>query len=179
MAISAVLAAVMAARVAEAAPPAAAPDFNRDIRPILSDRCFSCHGPDAGNRQAGLRLDVREVATGRLESGQTAIVPGMPSASELLARITSRDPDVVMPPPKVGKPVTAAEAEILGRWIAAGAEYRGHWAFDRVERPRVPDVASPWARTPIDRFILERLARGSSRMRRPTASRSPAGSRSI
>ncbi len=147
-----------AARADDAAK-ASVPDFNRDVRPILSDRCFSCHGPDAGNRQAGLRLDRRDVATGRLESGATAIVPGMSSASAVLARITSRDPDVVMPPPRVGKPVTPAEADILARWIAAGAEYRGHWAFERVERPRVPDVAGAWARTPVDRFILERLAR--------------------
>ncbi len=135
-------------------------EFNRDIRPILSDRCFACHGPDAEDRQAGLRLDVRDAAIAALDSGQTAIVPGEPRTSEILARIASTDPDVVMPPPHVNKPVTAAEAELLARWIAEGAEYRGHWAFERVERPAVPQVQdATWARTPIDRFILARLER--------------------
>jgi hypothetical protein len=133
-------------------------DFNRDIRPILSDRCFACHGPDAEDRQAGLRLDLREAAAAALESGLTAVVPGDAAASELVARITSTDPDVVMPPPHVGKPITPAEVELLQRWIAAGAEYRGHWAFERVERPAVPAVRdAAWAKTPIDRFILARL----------------------
>ncbi len=133
-------------------------DFNRDVRPILSDRCFACHGPDAEDRQAGLRLDVREAAIAALESGLTAIVPGEAAASEIIARITSTDPDVVMPPPHVNKPITPAEAEILERWIAEGAEYRGHWAFERVERPAVPDVNdAARAKTPIDRFILARL----------------------
>ena len=133
-------------------------DFNRDVRPILSDRCFACHGPDAEDRQAGLRLDDRDAATAELESGTRAVVPGDPGRSELVARITSTDPDVVMPPPRLGKPITPAEAEILKRWIAAGAEYRGHWAFERVERPAVPEVKdAAWPRTPIDRFILARL----------------------
>jgi hypothetical protein len=134
-------------------------DFNRDVRPILSDRCFACHGPDAEDRQAGLRLDLRAAATAALESGVTAVVPGDPAASALAARITSADPDLVMPPPHIGKPITPAEAEILRRWIAAGAEYRGHWAFERVERPAVPAVPDAgWAKTPIDRFILARHA---------------------
>ena len=133
-------------------------DFNRDVRPILSDRCFACHGPDAEDRQAGLRLDGRDAAITALESGGTAIVPGKPEASEMLVRITSTDPDVVMPPPHVNKPITQAEAEVLRRWIAEGAEYRGHWAFERVQRPAVPEVKNAaWPQTPIDRFILARL----------------------
>jgi len=133
-------------------------DFNRDIRPILSDRCFACHGPDHEDRQAGLRLDLREAATAALDSGATALIPGDLAASELVARITSTDADVVMPPPHFGKPITPAEAETLKRWIAAGAEYHGHWAFARVERPAVPAVRdAAWAKTPIDRFILARL----------------------
>jgi hypothetical protein len=133
-------------------------DFNRDVRPILSDRCFSCHGPDAEDRQAGLRLDVRDAAIAELDSGTTAVVPGDPAKSEIIARITSTDPDVVMPPPRVNKPITPREAEILRRWITEGAEYRGHWAFERVERPEAPDVQDAgWAKTPIDRFILARL----------------------
>ena len=114
-------------------------DFNRDVRPILSDRCFACHGPDAEDRQAGLRLDLRDAATAPLDSGETAVVPGDPATSEMVARITSGDPDVVMPPPRIGKPITPAEAAILERWIAEGAEYRGHWAFARVARPALPE----------------------------------------
>jgi hypothetical protein len=133
-------------------------DFNRDVRPILSDRCFSCHGPDAEDRQAGLRLDVRDAAIAELESGATAVVPDDPGKSEIIARITSTDPDVVMPPPRLGKPITPEEAGILKRWIAEGAEYRGHWAFERVERPALPAVKdAAWPKTPIDRFILARL----------------------
>ncbi|MEX1076676.1 MAG: PSD1 and planctomycete cytochrome C domain-containing protein [Pirellulales bacterium] len=133
-------------------------DFNRDVRPLLSDRCFACHGPDGEDRHAGLRLDLRETATAALESGAVAVVPANAAASELFARITSTDPDLVMPPPHVGKPITPAEARILERWIAAGAEYRGHWAFERVEQPALPEVRDgSWAKTPLDRFILARL----------------------
>ena len=147
---------LVAAAIARAAEPTL--DFNRDVRPILSDRCFSCHGPDGEDRQAGLRLDLRETATAELDSGMTAVVPRDLTTSELIARITSTDPDVVMPPPRFNKPITPSEAEILKRWIAEGAEYRGHWAFDRLERPAVPEVNdSAWAKTPIDRFILARL----------------------
>ena len=97
-------------------------------------------------------------ATAALESGATAIAPNKPEVSEILARVSSTDPDVVMPPPRIGKPVTPAEADLLRRWIAQGAEYRGHFAFERVERPGVPDVKNAaWAGTPIDRFILARL----------------------
>jgi len=138
--------------------PVAGIDFNRDVRPLLSDRCFACHGPDAAKRQAGLRLDEPAGAGLELDSGSRAVVPGDPAASGLLARIASTDPDLVMPPPHVGKPVTAAEADLLRRWIAAGAPYRGHWAFERVERPEVPVTRDDtWPRTPVDRFILARL----------------------
>jgi hypothetical protein len=147
---------LVAAGLARAAEPAL--DFNRDVRPILSDRCFSCHGPDGEDRQAGLRLDLHETATAELDSGMTAVVPRDLATSELIARITSTDPDVVMPPPRLNKPITPAEAEILKRWIAEGAEYRGHWAFERLERPAVPEVKdTAWVKTPIDRFILARL----------------------
>jgi hypothetical protein len=141
-----------------AAADAQAIDFNRDIRPLLSDRCFACHGPDEEDRQAGLRLDDFSAATAELDSGLTAIVPGTVSASELLTRITSDDLDVVMPPPEVGKPITPGEAALLADWIAEGAVYRGHWGFQRIERPAVPAVAdTAWPLTPIDRFILTRL----------------------
>ncbi|NBW95911.1 MAG: DUF1549 domain-containing protein [Planctomycetia bacterium] len=155
---SAFVASAMASLALTAAAAEGRLDFNRDVRPILSDRCFACHGPDGEDRQAGLRLDLRDAAIAALDSGGTAIVPGDPAKSEILARITSTDPDVVMPPPRVNKPITPAEAKILERWIAEGAEYRGHWAFERVERPDVPDAKdASWARTPIDRFILARL----------------------
>jgi len=133
-------------------------DFNRDVRPLLSDRCFTCHGPDHEDRQAGLRLDDRSSAVAPLESGATAIVPGDAAASAVVARITSDDPDFVMPPPHVGKPISPAEADVLRRWIAAGGEYRGHWAFARVERPALPAVTlAVWPKTPVDRFVLARL----------------------
>ena len=128
--------------------------FNRDVRPILSDKCFACHGPDDARRESGLRLDQAAGATAELDSGTRAIVPGQPEASELLSRIGSSDADIVMPPPHLGKAVTPAEAAILRRWIAEGAEYEGHWAFTRVERPAVPEVRdAPWCRSPIDRFV--------------------------
>jgi len=135
-----------------------APDFNREIRPILSRNCFACHGPDEHDRQGGLQLDDRAAATGELESGLTAIVPGKPAESELVARIRSTDPDVVMPPPESNHVLTAAQKDLLERWIAAGAPYAAHWAY-------VPPVAAPdpavkdraWAKTWIDRFVLARL----------------------
>ena len=133
-------------------------DFNRDIRPLLSDRCFSCHGPDVAKRQAGLRLDDAAGAAAELPSGRRAVVPGDAAASALVERIASADDDLVMPPPHVGKPVTAAEAALLRRWVEAGAPYRGHWAFERVERPAIPlPREASWPRTPVDAFILARL----------------------
>ena len=132
--------------------------FNKDIRPILSDRCFTCHGPDAEKRQAGLRLDTMTDATAVLESGSHALVPGKPSKSEIIARINSKDPDIVMPPPEVGKPVTQEEAKLFAQWIAEGARYEKHWAFEQIKRPVVPDVIdTKWPLTPIDNFILARL----------------------
>src|SRR5262245_36978067 len=112
--------------------PAAAaepPDFNRLVRPILSAHCFKCHGPDDAVREAGLRLDQRASATKELDSGATAIVPGKPEKSELVRRILSADKDEQMPPATANKPLSAAQKEILKQWIAAGADYRPHWAF--------------------------------------------------
>ena len=133
-------------------------NFNRDVRPLLSDRCFACHGPDEEDRQAGLRLDTRDTAIARLDSGSVAIVPHEADSSELVTRITSGDADTTMPPPEVGKPLTAEEAVVLRRWIEEGAEYEDHWAFQRIERPEVPAVRdAAWPTTPVDRFILARL----------------------
>ena len=128
--------------------------FNRDVRPILSDKCFACHGPDDKKRDSGLRLDIRAQAVKPAESGDTAIVPGKPDGSQLIARVLSKDRDEVMPPPKTHKTVSAAEADVLRRWIAEGAEYQGHWAFEKPERAE-PPVKTP---NPIDGFVLKRLA---------------------
>jgi hypothetical protein len=136
-------------------------NFNRDVRPIFSDTCFQCHGPDEAKRKAGLRLDTRETAVKPAESGETAIVPGHPEQSELVKRLTAKDPDDVMPPAKLHKTVTPAQIEAIKKWIAQGAEYQGHWAFLKPERPPVPPVADKAAvvRNPIDNFILARLAK--------------------
>ena len=137
---------------------AAGPDFAREVRPILSNRCFKCHGPDEERQEAGLRLDVRDAALAELDSGARAIVPGHPDDSELVARITSTDPDLVMPPPHAKVTLSADEKRILADWVAAGAEYRTHWAFVRPQRPAVPEAGhDPWCRNAIDRFVQARL----------------------
>jgi hypothetical protein len=149
---------VLSGLVAAAEP---AISFTRDIKGILSNRCVRCHGPDAEDRHGGgddgLRLDTFAGATADL-GGHTAIVPGKPAESELVARITSTDPDVVMPPPEAGERLTPREVELLSRWIAAGAEYEPHWAYVPPKRPPVPAVKDAgWPRNEIDRFILARL----------------------
>ncbi len=132
--------------------------YNRDVRPILSNHCFACHGFDDKARQANLRLDQRDRAIAKLESDKTAIVPGKPEQSELLKRIASHDPHEVMPPPSTNKKVSAAEQAILKRWIEQGAEYQQHWAFVAPTRPELPAVKnSQWVRNEIDRFVLARL----------------------
>jgi hypothetical protein len=130
-----------------------AADFSRDIQPLLARRCLACHGPET--QEAGLRLDDRTAATGELDSGGRAIVPGKPAASEMLARITSTDPDRRMPPE--GPRLAAAEIAAVTAWIDAGAEWKGHWAFRPLARPAVPHVAG--GEHPIDAFIRDGLAR--------------------
>src|SRR5262245_59549751 len=126
--------------------------FNRDVRPILSDRCFACHGPDAGHRKAGLRLDVREAAL-------SVITPGQPEKSELIDRITRKHgEDGHMPPRKSGKVLTASEIALLRTWIAQGAAYERHWTLAPPRTPPVPDVKDArWGHHPVDRFILVRI----------------------
>jgi hypothetical protein len=132
--------------------------FDREVRPILSDNCFACHGRDEAKRAAGLRLDERDGALAELESGVRAIVPGQPDESELIERITSEDGSLRMPPRKTGKALTPAQMDVLRRWVAQGAEYSRHWAFTTPERPEVPEVrASTWPRNEVDHFILARL----------------------
>lgn len=133
-------------------------DFNRDIRPILSDHCYSCHGPDEGRRKAGLRLDVQEEAFRVLKSGKRALVAGDLKASTLVERIETSDPDEVMPPPKGGKPLSAAQVELLKRWVGDGAAWAKHWSFVAPERPALPAVKdSRWPRNELDRFVLARM----------------------
>ena len=128
-------------------------DFNRDIRPILSENCFYCHGQDGNKRQADLRLDLRDQA---IESG--AVVPGKPGESELIARIGSTDRQKLMPPPKSNRRLSAEQKELLERWISEGGVYTPHWAFVAPVRPAEPAVRRPdWVRNPIDRFVLARL----------------------
>ncbi len=133
-------------------------NYNRDVRPILSDNCYKCHGPDAAERKAGLRLDSHDGAISKLDSGATAIVPGKIDESELVARLKSTDPDVVMPPTSSGKKLTPQQIDTLSKWIEQGAEYKGHWSFIRPERPAIPAVGDEaWSRNPIDRFVMEKL----------------------
>lgn len=132
--------------------------FNRDIRPILSEHCFQCHGPDAQQQQGGLRIDKREAAVEPADSGKIAIVPNDPTTSELIARITSTDADLQMPPPSTGKPLSEAQVQSLRRWIEQGAKYEGHWAFLPPSKPTVPLVELEQEyRNPIDRFLLAKL----------------------
>ncbi len=134
--------------------------YNRDIRPILAKNCFACHGTDAEHREAGLRLDQREVATAEMESGVAAIVPGDPESSELVFRITMDDETIHMPPKKSGNRLTEKQVELLQQWIEQGANYEPHWAFvSPVARP-LPEVKDPsWPRNGIDFWILDRLER--------------------
>jgi hypothetical protein len=132
--------------------------YRRDILPILSDRCFKCHGPDSAARKAGLRLDRADDATAKLDSGEMAIVPGDVAKSALVVRIVSADADEMMPPPDSGKTLSAAEKAILNRWIADGAKYEKHWAFVAPVRPPVPQVKrSDSIANAIDNFVIAKL----------------------
>jgi hypothetical protein len=133
-------------------------DFAKDVLPVLSDNCFNCHGPDAATREGGLRLDVQERAFGEGDSGAPPIVSGDPNASEILARMLSDDPDVVMPPPDQVKRPTPEQIQRIKTWIQQGAHWQSHWAFDRPSRPNLPEVSDPaWNQNPIDRFVLDKL----------------------
>ncbi|MCE9555835.1 MAG: PSD1 and planctomycete cytochrome C domain-containing protein [Planctomycetes bacterium] len=132
-------------------------DFQREIRPILADTCYTCHGPDKAKRDSDLRLDTHAGAMADL-GGHQAIVPGKPQDSEMFRRIISTDPDERMPPPKSGRQLTANQIELLRRWITEGAVWKEHWAFVRPERPADPEVKlKAWPRTTIDRFVLAQL----------------------
>lgn len=145
-------------------------DFNYDVKPILSDKCFACHGPDSKKQKAGLRLDTEEGAYKALKNTENrqaalwpagarhAIVPGDLAASEVYARLISQDPDVKMPPPASNLTLSVKEIAVLARWIEQGAKYKPHWSFIKPEKLRLPKPElAGWTRMPIDNFILERL----------------------
>ena len=131
-------------------------DYNLHVKPILSDRCFACHGPDKAKQQAGLRLDTPEGAYEALtKSGHTAIVPGNLAKSELVSRIISNDPDEMMPTPKSNLTLTAEEKATLIRWVEQGAEYKQHWSLLAPTMPEIPKVKDEkWVKNDIDRFVL-------------------------
>jgi len=130
--------------------------FQRDVLPILSDKCFHCHGPDATSRKAGLRLDEEASLKQETDSGLLVVAPGAPEASELVHRVSTPHRDEAMPPSDYPKQLTATEKEILSRWVAEGAAWQGHWAFEPVVRPPAPTTGREV--DPIDAFLLHRLA---------------------
>jgi hypothetical protein len=139
--------------------PPAAVEFNRDIRPILADRCFQCHGPDKAKRKADLRLDTKEGAFADL-GGYRALIPGNPGKSELYQRITAQEKEDRMPPVRSGRKLTKRQIDLIRRWIEQGARWQKHWAFLPPCRPALPRVKNPgWARNAIDYFVLDRLGR--------------------
>jgi mono/diheme cytochrome c family protein len=136
-----------------AKPNAGGIEYNRDIRPILAENCFACHGPDSAARKADLRIDQRDAAV-----ELKAIVPGKPDESEMIRRIITDDERDVMPPKKSNKKLKPEQKELLKKWIATGAEYQAHWSFLTPTRPAVPQVKDKsWVRNPIDNFVLARL----------------------
>ena len=141
-------------------------DFNLHVKPILSDKCFACHGPDQENREAGLRLDLASAALGELPEspGKRAIVPGNPEKSEMFHRLLSRDPDISMPPPEFKVELSNEEKAVLVKWIEEGAEYKQHWAFIPPKEPSIPQVKhTDRVSNPIDQFVLRSLeAKGLS-----------------
>jgi hypothetical protein len=132
-----------------------APQFSRDVLPILAAKCFACHGPDASKRKADLRLDEAAFAFAALRPGAFPIVPGNPGDSLIVQRIEHPDPEERMPPADFPKPLTPDEVAVLRRWIAAGAVWESHWAFAPLSQPEPPAVSNPaWARNPIDAYVL-------------------------
>ena len=132
-------------------------DFNFQIRPLLSDRCFTCHGPDEKARKAKLRLDTREGLFKQLEDGSAVVKPGSPAKSEMVRRILATDDDQ-MPPPKSKLALSDAEKNLLKRWIAQGAEFKGHWSFNPVEKTSPPKPRNAkWTRNPVDAFVRAKI----------------------
>ncbi len=143
---------VLLARIATASEPV---DFDRDIRPLLSNTCYTCHGPDANKREADLRFDDK-ASVFAARDGNAIVLPGQPEKSELIRRVTSTDPDERMPPPDAGQQLSAAQVQLLEQWITEGAPWQQHWSFARLVRPQVPAVAhSDWTQLPLDAFVSE------------------------
>ncbi len=138
--------------------PRTAIDFQREVRPILSDACFDCHGPDAKTRKAHLRLDVADGGIFEERDGDTVVSPGKPGESDLVRRITATDPDEKMPPPKHHRQLNAKEINVLSRWVAEGARWQDHWSLIAPRRPSLPSVTrASWPGNGIDTFVLARL----------------------
>ena len=131
-------------------------DFDRDIRPILSDNCFHCHGPDTKNRKAKLQLDTFASATKARKNG-AAIIPKDADASSIIQRMITSDEDEIMPPPDSNRKLTQKQIGLIKQWINEGAQYSEHWAFVEAKRPKVPNSAKNWAQNPIDHFIYKKL----------------------
>lgn len=130
-------------------------DFNRDIRPILSDKCFRCHGPDDSKREASLRLDSSDGLQADL-GGYAAVVPGDLNESVLVSKITHSDPDQRMPPADSGRSLTQHEIDLISTWIQQGAVWQKHWSFIPPVRPELPKIeAENWPKNPIDWFVLD------------------------
>ncbi len=146
------------ATAATSSPAGGEVQFNRDIRPILAEACFHCHGPDPGTRKAGLRLDTEAGFFSASEEAPPTVVKHEPAKSPMFERITSSDPDEVMPPPESHKNLTAEQKDLIKRWIEQGAKWQPHWSFIKPERPAQPAVKhEAWVRNPIDRFVLASL----------------------
>lgn len=165
IALLAVIASILPASIVSAQGLETKPlDFNRDIRPILSNRCFRCHGPDQDERKgggkSGLRLDIPEGIAEDLD-GHVAVVPGKPQDSELILRIKSQDASTLMPPPESGLKLTDTEIELLERWVRENAPYAIHWSYGLPSKPVLPELTNDqekqWVKVPLDHFVLERL----------------------
>ncbi|MFP4339063.1 MAG: DUF1553 domain-containing protein [Cyclobacteriaceae bacterium] len=154
---------ILASSCTQTAPSSEQPErisFSYDIKPILSDRCFACHGPDANKREAELRLDTPEGAFTALKDkpGHFAIVPADPSESEIYRRVISEDPEIIMPPPESNLSLSQEEIELIRLWIEQGAEYKPHWSFIKPEKTTPPEVAdAAWVKNDIDRFVLTKM----------------------
>lgn len=158
-----------AALLAQAPPAntAAKLQFNRDVRPILSDKCFGCHGPDAKNKGVPVRLDLEAEAKRELPSGRRAIVPGDPANSTLVQRIRSERKGLLMPPHYSGLTLTEQQLQTLEQWVRQGAEWQPHWSFTPVAPPALPTTSRAWGHNPIDRFVLARLEQEGLQPRPP------------
>src|SRR3954469_2135444 len=163
MVVAVVASAIFAASSSSARAAAALPgkiDYNRDVRPIFSDTCFACHGPDKNTRKANLRLDTKDGIFAALKDGKGhVIVPGKLAESEVFRRISTTDTDDLMPPPNFNKTLSERQVAIIKKWIEQGAEFKGHWAYLPVERPQPAnvDAAKDFVHNPIDLLVLARL----------------------